>query len=71
MANPKPQLTENDAAALMKAFAKQTNEGRVFTLEELQPILAYAAASIARQHDEIQLLAKAVEDLKKLILNRK
>jgi len=62
--NPKHQITEHDAAAMLKSFGKQVNEGRIFTVEELQPILAYAAAMIARQHDEIQILAKEIESLK-------
>ena len=63
--NAKHQISENDAAAMLKAFGKQVNEGRLFTVEELQPILAYAAAMIARQHDEIQMLAKDIQALKK------
>jgi hypothetical protein len=61
---PKHQITEHDAAAMLKAFAKQVNEGRVFTVEELEPILAYAAVLVARHQDEIQLIAKEVAELK-------
>jgi len=61
---PKHQITEHDAAAMLKAFGKQINEGRVFTVAELEPILAYAAVLVARHQDEIQLLAKEVAELK-------
>jgi hypothetical protein len=61
---PKHQITEHDAAAMLKAFGKQVNDGRVFTVEELQPILAYAAVLVARHQDEIQVLAKEIAELK-------
>ncbi len=49
---------------MLKAFSKQVNEGRIFTVEELQPILAYAAALIARQHEEIQMLSREIQAMK-------
>jgi hypothetical protein len=64
MSTPRNQITEHDAAAMLKAFSKQVNEGRIFTVEELQPILAYAAALIARQHEEIQMLSREIQAMK-------
>ena len=64
MTTPRHQITEHNAAAMLKAFGKQVNEGRVFTVDELQPILAYAAVLVARHQDEIQVLAKEITELK-------
>jgi hypothetical protein len=64
MTTTRHQITEHDAAAMLKAFAKQINEGRVFTVQELEPILAYAAVLVARHQEEIQVLAKEVMELK-------
>jgi hypothetical protein len=64
MTTPKHQITEHDAAAMLKAFAKQINDGRVFTVQELEPILAYAAVLLARHQDELQVLAREISALK-------
>lgn len=64
MTAPKHQITEHDAAAMLKAFGKQVNEGRVFTIQELQPILAYAAVLVAQHQAEIEVMAREITDLK-------
>jgi hypothetical protein len=64
MTTPRHQITEHNAAAMLKAFGKQVNEGRVFTVDELQPILAYAAVLVARHQDEIEVMAREITDLK-------
>ena len=49
---------------MLKAFGKSVNEGRVFTVEELQPILAYAAVLVAHHQAEIEVMAREITDLK-------